>query len=282
MRLLSVRALLATVVLALAVVGCSRGGRALFGPEYEYEEDLTLSLDGSATMIVNASLPALAALRGLDVAGDAHTRSDDIRSQIERLYSSPYATVVRVSQWTRHDRRFVGVRLNVPDIRQLPKAAPFTWEHFELKPEGDEVSYRDTLGPSAFKAGTLSKVGWQGNELVAFRLHLPSRIRFHNSRDLRTNQPLSPSRGNILTWEQMLTDRLDNAPIDYAADHTPGVMEVRMDRESILYRTLWLFASAFVAAVVVLALAIWLAVRKGRSTTSGQAGQASAGRLPRA
>ena len=140
----------------------------------------------------------------------------------------------------------------------------------------------DLFFERAFKRGTLSNVGWQGNELVAFRLHLPSRIRFHNSRDLHTNQPRSPSRGNILTWEQLLTDRLDNGPIGYAGDHTPGVIEVRMDRESILYRTLWLFASAFVAAVIVLALMIWLAVRKGRSTTSGQEGPASAGRLPRA
>lgn len=281
MRVSRLTALLAAV-LAIAVAGCSGGVRSLLGPEYEYEEDLTLSLDGSATMIVNSSLPALAALRGIHVVADATTRSDRIRSQIEHFYASPYASVIRVSQWTRHGRRFVGIRLSVPDIRQLPKAAPFAWEHFDLKADGDEVSYRDTLGPSAFTRGTLSNVGWQGNELVAFRLHLPSRIRYHNSRDLHTNQPLSPSRGNILTWEQMLTDRLDNAPIGYANDHTPGVMEVRMDRESILYRTLWLFASAFIAAVVLLACLIWLAVRKGRSITSDREGPASAGPLPRA
>jgi hypothetical protein len=281
MRFSRLTALLA-IVLALAVAGCSGGVRALLGPEYEYEEDLTLALDGSATIIVNTSLPALAALRGLDVAADANTPSDQIRSQIDHLYSSPYASVVRVSQWTRHGRRFVGIRLSVPDIRRLSKSAPFAWEHFELKTDGDEVTYRDALGPSAFKRGTLSNVGWQGNELVAFRLHLPSRIRYHNSRDLHTNQPLSPSRGNILTWEQMLTDRLDDGPIGYANDHTPGVMEVRMDRESILYRTLWLFASAFIAAVVLLAFMIWLAVRKGRRVTSDRQGPASAGPLPRA
>lgn len=281
MRVPSVSVLLAALV-ALAVAGCSGGGVAgLLGPEYEYEEDLTLSLDGSATMIVNTSLPALAALRGLSVAADAHTPSTEIRSQIERLYSSPYASIARVSQWSRHGRRYVGIRLNVPDIRQLSKSAPFSWEKFELTTDGDEVRYRDTLGPPAFKPGTLTNVGWQGSELVAFRLHLPSRIRFHNSRDLHTNEPLSPSRGNILTWEQMLTDRLDNRPVAYANDHTPGVMEARMDRESILYRTLWLFAFAFAAAVAVLASMIWLAIRKGRSITSDPQGPASAGPLPR-
>ena len=50
-------------------------------------------------------------------------------------------------------------------------------------------------------------------------------------------------RGNILAWEQHLTDRLDGRPIS---------IEVRMDRQSILYTTLWLFAGAFAAAVLLL------------------------------
>ena len=91
-------------------------------------------------------------------------------------------------------------------------------------------------------------------EIVAFRLHLPSRIRWHNSRNLDSDTPRDPSRGNILTWEQRLTDRLDGKPIAWSEDHTPGVMEVRMDNQSILYRTLWLFGLAFLAAVVVLVL----------------------------
>ena len=41
-------------------------------------------------------------------------------------------------------------------------------------------------------------------------------------------------------------------------------MEVRMDSESILYRTLYLFGIAFLAAVTVLGLLIWLTMRKGR------------------
>jgi hypothetical protein len=36
-----------------------------------------------------------------------------------------------------------------------------------------------------------------------------------------------------------------------------------MDSQSILHRTLWLFAGAFAAAVAVLALLIWLTMRKG-------------------
>ena len=50
----------------------------VFGKQYEYEEDLTIALDGSATLTVNASIPALVALRGLDRRsgrGDGRPRS---------------------------------------------------------------------------------------------------------------------------------------------------------------------------------------------------------------
>ena len=39
-----------------------------------------------------------------------------------------------------------------------------------------------------------------------------------------------------------------------------------MDATSILYTTLWLFAGAFAAAVVVLCLIVWWTVRRGRRT----------------
>ena len=58
------RTVLAVVVAAFTAASCA--GR-IIGKKYEYEEDLYLSLDGSADLVVNASIPALAALRGLDL-----------------------------------------------------------------------------------------------------------------------------------------------------------------------------------------------------------------------
>jgi hypothetical protein len=256
------RARLLAIFITAVLAGCSGGvGRlSILGPQYEYEEDLTLSLDGSATLIVNASLPAIAALRGLPVGLDPKVRDT---TKLRELYSTPYSQVVRISTWTRSGRRFVGIRLNVPDVRQLSKAAPFSWGRYELKQEGDQTIFREFIGPSAFRPGSLTNVGWKGNELVAFRLHLPSRIREHNSRDVFTNEPRGVQRGNILTWEQMLADRLEGKPV--AWDHgVPGIIAVRMDSQSILYRTLWLFGVAFAAAVLVLAGLIWLTMRRGR------------------
>jgi hypothetical protein len=103
----------------------------------------------------------------------------------------------------------------------------------------------------------LQNYGWDGSELVAFRLHLPSKILFHNARDVETNEPTTYARGNILAWEQRLTDRLEGRPLE---------ARVEMESESILHRTLWLFAGAFGAAVLLLVLAIAWTIRKGRDT----------------
>jgi hypothetical protein len=254
------RARIAAALVA-TVIAAACGGRGPLGPEYEYEEDLTLSLDGSATMVVNSSVAALVALHDLPLNADPRARADQLKSQVRGIYSAPGTQVGRVSTWTRHGRRFVGVRLDVDDIRALPRSAPFAWSAYELREQGDQVVFRHALiGPAASKPPTAA--AWKGNEIVAFRLHLPARIRFHNSRDLETNAPLAPARGNILTWEQRLAERLERKPIAYAEDTTPDVMEVRMDRESILYRTLWLFAIAFAAAVLVIGGLIWLAMRR--------------------
>jgi hypothetical protein len=245
-------AVLGLILLIALVLGASCVPGGLLGKRYEYEEDLTLDLDGSASLTINASIPALVALRGLDIDMSAG-RVD--RDRIRALYGSPVAEVRRVSRpWRRGGRSYVQIRIATPDLRRLSEAAPFSWSSYELSRSGDDTVYRQTVGASAFKPGTLKNVGWNGSEIVAFRLHLPSRILEHNSRDLDTDQPTSVQRGNILAWEQHLTDRLDGKPVTVA---------VRMSSQSILHRTLWLFGGAFAAAVLLLVGFIWWAMRRG-------------------
>jgi hypothetical protein len=242
-------------MLVLAAMAAASCGNPIFGKVYEYEEDVYVSLDGSADVIVNTSIAALVTLRGITLNTDPSARLD--REQVRAAYTSPVADVTRVSRpWTRQGRRFIQVRVRVPDLRKLSQAAPFAWSTYAL--DQDEKNgvyvYKQTVGASALHPGTLKNLGWKGGELVAFRLHLPSRIVWHNARDLGTNEPSDIARGNILAWEQPLADRLDGRPL---------MIEVRMDRQSILYRTLWLFAGAFAAAVALIGIAIWFAVRKG-------------------
>src|SRR3954469_3713003 len=107
-------ALLGVVMLAgLVAPGCRNG---LFGKQYEYEEDLTLALDGSATVVVNASFASLVALRGLTLDTALSARADRDRERIRAAYQSPVADVQRVgTPWIRAGRRFIQIRLHVPD-----------------------------------------------------------------------------------------------------------------------------------------------------------------------
>jgi hypothetical protein len=249
------RAALLAALVASASVSCGGG---VFGKQYEYEEDMTIALDGSATIVVNASLASLVALRGFDLPVDLHARLD--RDRIRELYTTPLTAVTRVSRpWTRKGRRFVQVRVKVNDVRRLHEAAPFAWSKYTLQQEGDVHVYTQAVGASALKPGSLKNYGWDGSEIVAFRLHLPSRITFHNSRSLEDNRPLQEERGNILRWEQHLADRLEGRPVD---------IQVKMESESILHRTLWLFAGAFGAAVLVLVLLVWWFLRRGTTASN--------------
>jgi hypothetical protein len=245
------RALVLVLLGSVCAAACSGGG--VFGKTYEYEEDIYLSLDGSAEIIVNASVPALVTLRGLDLNLDPASRFDSDR--LRTAYASPVSQVSRVSRpWRRRGRRFVQVRVQVGDIRKLTQAPPFAWSTYELDDKDGQYVYKQTVAASALRPGTMKNFGWDGSELVAFRLHLPSRITWHNSRDVDTNEPSDIRRGNILVWEQHLTDRLDGRPM---------AIEARMDRQSILHRTLWLFAGAFAAAVLLIVALIWWTMRRG-------------------
>jgi hypothetical protein len=225
----------------LVVSGCS-GTSTLFR-QYEYEEEVYLSLDGSATVYVNSSLPALNALRGTTFDTSPAARVDT--APVRAYFSSPAARVVRVSQSRRSNRRFVHVRLDVPDITRLSGVAPFAWSKYQFARDGDLFKYRQTVGAAAGK--DVGNVGWSGNEIVAFRLHLPSKIRYHNTRR-------DVGRGNILVWEQPLAERLRGEPVE---------LDARMDAQSILYTTLWLFGITFLAVAVVFCAVIWWVVRRG-------------------
>jgi hypothetical protein len=108
------------------------------------------------------------------------------------------------------------------------------------------LEYAQTVGAPSGKA--VREVGWTGKEMVAFRMHIPSVIVFHNapSREVR--------RGNIVEWEQPLTERLKGTPVD---------VRVNMEPKSILYTTLLLFGSTIVLAAVAFGVVIWRVARHG-------------------
>ena len=259
--------ILAVVALLTTTSGCGGAG---FFRQYEYEEEMYLSLDGSATMYVNTSIAALNALRGTSFDVDPAARFD--REVYRRYFSSADTHVTRVTSSRRSGRRFVHVRIDVDDVRRLGEAEPFAWSTYHFERAGDHFRYEQTVdGLTHLQSSHAEEksraeetpphsddkrsrstppagVGWSGSELVAFRLHLPSKIDFHN-----TGREVG--RGNILVWEQPLTDRLRGTPL---------ALEARMQTQSILYRTLWLFGFTFIAVSIGFVAVIWWVVRRGK------------------
>jgi hypothetical protein len=235
---------LSALALAVAFVlpGCGGG---ILKPEYEYEEQLYLSLDGSAEVNINASIAALVALRGAPLDVDPRARID--RAQVRRLFSAPGVEVSTPTFSRRDGRRFVHVRLTVGDLRQLSRVAPLSWSTYRFDRKGETFEYRQLVGAPAAAASAVAG-GWTGREIVAFRLHVPSEINWHNTPSRKVE------RGNILVWTQPLADRLKGEPVD---------LEVHMQPETILYTTLMLFASTIVAAAAAFALVIWWLARRG-------------------
>jgi hypothetical protein len=221
----------------------SAWSRFLGARQYEYDERLDLALDGSAVVDINASLAALVALHGATLDIDPEARLD--QGAVRALFQGPGAVMRELSAFRRHGRRFVHVRLVVNDIRQVSGIVPLAWSRYRLDRLNEEYHFMQDVGPP--RAGHPVSAGWTGEELVAFRVHLPSKINFHNSPD-------EVERGNILAWEQRLTDRLAGVPLH---------MEARMQTQSILYRTLWLFGGTFGAALATMGVMVWWIRRKG-------------------
>lgn len=230
------------LIAAIASASC----RSLLSRKYEYEEDVYLALDGSATVYVNASVPALVALRGLNLDVNPRARLD--RVAVREMFESPRARVASVSASRRDNRRYVHLRLEVPDIRRLGDAAPFAWSRYDVTRDETLLKYRQTMGASAARA--VGDVGWTGRELIAVRLHLPSRVPFHNA------PSKTIERGNIIVWEQPLAARAQGQPLD---------IEVHMETESILAQTLVLFGLMAALVALTFALVIWLVMRRGRT-----------------
>jgi hypothetical protein len=240
MRIGRAAALLAALTLSAA--GCRTS--ELF-KQYEYEEDVYLSLDGSATVYVNASVAALDALRGASFETSPNATID--RDRVRAWFTTPVTTVTRRPTLSRRGgRRFVHVRLDVDDVRSLAQAAPLAWSTYAFGKDGDFLAYHQMVGSAAGKA--VGDVGWDGHEIVAFRLHLPSNV-------VDTNAlPGNHKRGNILVWEQLLTDRLRGVPL---------TLEARIESQSILSKTLLLFGLTFFAVAVVFGLLLWWVMRRG-------------------
>lgn len=236
-----VRADVALLVVACAIGSACAGG-GVFKREYEYEEELYLSLDGSATLNLNASVASLVALRGARFDPDPLARID--RDALRTFFGAPDVPV-SISLARRDGRRFVHASVDVDDVRQLSRLTPFAWSDYRFGRRGELLEFQQVVGPPP---GDGPPQQWTGDEIVAFRMHLPSEIVFHNA----TSGVVE--RGNIVEWQQPLARRLEGKPLD---------IRVQLEPTSILVNTMWLFGGTALAAVATLAAVVWWIRRRG-------------------
>jgi hypothetical protein len=134
----------------------------------------------------------------------------------------------------------------VDDVRRLDKAAPFTWSVYSFEPRRDLVRFRQTIGSPAPRRDQPAAEALAA-ELVAFRIHVPSEIAYHNAAG-------GIQRGNILAWEQTMADRLRGDVVE---------LDVRMSARSILAMTLGLFVAAGASVAALFAIVVWWVRRRG-------------------
>ena len=116
--------------LVAAVAGCVPAREAFSASSTSTKRICTSSLDGSATLIVNASIPALVALRGIDLDLNPATRPD--LDRIRAAYQSPVdrGDAGEPAVAPRRPALRAGAAERARTSSKLSEAPPFSWSRY--------------------------------------------------------------------------------------------------------------------------------------------------------
>ena len=233
---------LAALLLAISLRGCVA---------YEYEHEFWLDTDGSGAVYVTGRPSLWAALKGLPASDD---RPDESRAAVRALFEKSGLEVRRVTWTRRGGRPYLFISARFEDVNRLSSTPAFPDLRINLARAGDRLSVEGAWQrppggpdpPAADRAG-----------LMAVRFHLPSKVYEHRK------AVDGIERGNIVGWRQEVAAGLDGQRLPF------GFV---IDRRSILLSTVGLFAGAIAVGLSLVALAVYLAFRKGRAARRAQAG----------
>jgi hypothetical protein len=206
---------------------------------YEYEHEFWLNVDGSGSLYFTARPDLWAAFKALPLPAD----EEAARLSVRRLFESSGLTVRRTRVTHRRGRTYVFVSAVFADVNRLSGTPAFPDLKIALRPEGDRLRLEGAWTPPDAR-GVTDREG-----LTAVRFHLPSKVYAHD------NAEGGVARGNIVTWREDLARAASGGPLAFGAT---------IDRRSILYATVGLFAASILLALAVLALALYWLMRRGR------------------
>src|SRR6185295_7011745 len=160
------------------------------------------------------------------------------------LFEKSGLRVRRVTVTSRGGRSYLFVAADFSDVNRLAGTPAFADLTIGMRREGEELVLEGRwLKPPA------TAVGGDSDGLMAVRFHLPSKVHSHK------NAFEGVERGNIASWRQDVSQGLAGRSFDFG---------VSMDRRSILGSTVGLFATAIAIAMLLLATAFTLVIRRGR------------------
>ena len=224
------------LLLAITLPGCLT---------YEYEHEFWLRVDGSGTVNVTGRPGLWTAFKGLGDPEDPDGTAT--KEAVQELFERSGLRVKRVTLTRRGGQPYLFVSADFTDISRLSYTPAFPdlrvalrTEEGRLRLEGGWQRPLDApdIGLARDREG-----------LMAVRFHLPSKVYGHR------NAADGVERGNILGWRQEVGAALDGGRLDLGAV---------MSERSILFSTVVLFAGAVILAVVLLGLALWAVIRRGR------------------
>jgi hypothetical protein len=218
---------------------------------YEYEHEFWLKVNGSGRVHVTGQPWLWNAFKGVGNAADpeASVTTDAVRD----LFARSGLRVRRVTLTRRDGRPYVFIAAEFDDVSKLPGTPAFPDLVIALQPDGERLRlWGEWRRPSEKPVP-----GREAEGLMAVRFHLPSKVYEHR------NAAEGVERGNIVAWRQELRAALGGSALPFGAV---------MDRRSILWSTVGLFALAIAGALATLAAALYWFFRRGvKSRGSGAA-----------
>ena len=226
--------LAATLLMAAGLQGCLT---------YEYEHEFWLRVDGSGTVNVTGRPALWAAFKELGDPRDPRAVTpQSVRTLLERAGLRVRRAVVT----RRGGRPYLFVSADFRDLNALSGSPAFKDLRVALVREGErlrlEGQWRSPLSSPAPPPE-------ESEGLMAVRFHLPSKLYEHK------NATDGVERGNIVGWRQDVAAAIRGEPLLFGAV---------MDQRSILLSTVALFGGAIALAALILSLAVYAVVRRGR------------------
>ena len=202
---------------------------------YEYEEEVFLETDGSGNLRISGTQELLGVIHDVEAPSVSSMRA---------RFEDPALRIDSVRETSRDGRQYIHVLGRFEDFNALCRHAAFRARDCGLRRGDEELSlFLSVPGVTAERPSDV-----EPDDVLAFRFHFPSSVRFHNSRD-------DIERGNIIRWQRTAEELFGGDELR---------IEARFERRSVFTTTVIILGTALGFVVLTASVALYWMTRKGR------------------